>query len=521
MLSKHLKVLLIEDSENDAAMNIRMLEKAGFTLSFVLVEAAAEMQSALSREHFDLVLSDHNLPHFGSAEALALLRKGDRDTPFIIVSGAIGEEVAVQLMKSGAQDYVMKSNLARLAPAVERELKDAEVRRERQQSAEKLCASEERFNRVVDTAGEVIWEVSPEMLYLYVNPVVEKVMGYKPEQVIGKMRLFDLTPLQDRIAYQANIKKYFLGKESYKHLIHSCTCKDGREIILESCATPVLDEKGNLRGYCGTDIDITERKMLEARISQLYETEKTQRQQLQEETELKNIFTDVLAHELRNSLSPLFITSDILLSTPDLQEEMRNKLNLNMNAGINLLAKRLDELLDLARFSKGNVELKLQNTDIHEFIDQVVDRFKPSLDKRRQRLILDIDVEKPFFTIDKSRMEQVVVNLLSNADKYSPENSEIRMKVKTDVSGLLLEVTDRGIGIDPEDQKNLFQPYFRADKTKSVSGTGLGLWLSKKIIEAHGGQIWITSQLGRFSTFSIHIPLDKELAVAEKEAGIH
>ena len=110
-----IKLLLIEDSESDAALNIRELEKVGFEPAFVLVDNAGEMQTALSEGPYDIVLSDHNLPQFSSNEALALLRKADQDTPFIIVSGAIGEEMAVQLMKSGAQDYVIKTNLARLA----------------------------------------------------------------------------------------------------------------------------------------------------------------------------------------------------------------------------------------------------------------------------------------------------------------------------------------------------------------------------------------------------------------------
>jgi PAS domain S-box-containing protein len=520
-MSSKLKLLLVEDSESDAALNVRELEKAGFTPLFVLVDNARDMQAALSKEHFDLVLSDHNLPQFSSAGALALLRKYSQDIPFIIVSGAIGEEAAVQLMKSGAQDYIMKANLGRLAPAVQRELKDAEIRRERLRSAEKLRESEERFSRVVELAGEVIWEVNPEMLYLYVNPVVERVIGYKPEEMVNQLHLYDLVPQDTRSQYQMTIHHYFKRKCSFKNYISNCMRKDGQAIVLETCATPILDEHGNLKGYCGTDADITERKTLEARINKLYETEKVQRQQLQEETELKNIFTDVLAHELRNSLSPLFISSDMLLNTPAIQENLKEKLITNINTGISLLAKRLDELLDLARFSKGNVELKLESTDIRGFIDQVIDRFKPSLDKRKQELTLEIYVEQPYLTIDRSRIEQVIINLLSNAGKYSPENSEIKLKVKAGPEGLFLDVTDQGVGIAPEDQKNLFQPYFRADKTKSVTGTGLGLWLAKKIIEAHGGNIYINSQLGRFSTFSVHVPLINEEACSNNEARVH
>jgi DNA-binding NtrC family response regulator len=172
-----IRLLQIEDSESDAALNIRALEKAGFDVSYEIVSTAEEMQYTLSKHAFDLVLSDHNLPQFDSPSALAIYKAKGLDVPFIIVSGAIGEETAVQLMKSGAQDYVIKGNLSRLAPVVERELRDAEIRRQRKQSEEKLRISEERFRQVAEIAGEMIWEVDTRMQYLYVNPVAELLTG--------------------------------------------------------------------------------------------------------------------------------------------------------------------------------------------------------------------------------------------------------------------------------------------------------------------------------------------------------
>jgi PAS domain S-box-containing protein len=505
-MTKPINILAIEDSESDAALNIRALEHAGYEVAFELVDTADGMKDALNSGDFDIVLSDHNLPQFGSAAALALLKATCRDIPFIIVSGAIGEETAVELMKAGAQDYVIKGNLSRLAPAVERELKDAEARRERKRSAEKLRESEERFSRVVEIADEMIWEVNSEMLYLYVNPVSEIVTGYKPEEFIGKKYLFDLAPQEVREGYKAVIRDTYKNKTTIKGITSPCVRKDGRVIILETSATPMLDEKGDLIGFRGTGTDITERKNMEARIEELYQSEKVHRQTLQEEAEVKNIFIDVLAHELRNSLTSVVVSSDILHETPVLSDEMRNKLVKNISEGAKLLAKRLDELLDLARYSKGTLELKLQTIDVWEFIEQVVSRYKLNFEKRNQTLVFEIGGGLKLFKLDKSRVEQVIINLLSNAGKYSPEGSEIIMKAKVENSGLLIEVSDKGVGISLEDQNNLFQPYYRVGKNKGIPGVGLGLAVSKKIIEAHGGQISITSQLGQGSTFSINIP---------------
>jgi PAS domain S-box-containing protein len=500
-----LRVLIVEDCESDAALNIRVLENAGHQVSYVIVDTANEMKAALKKGNFDIVLSDHNLPQFGSAAALALLKESGREIPFIIVSGAIGEEIAVQLMKDGAQDYVMKDHLSRLAPAVERELRDAEARRQRKRSEEKLRESEERFSRVVEITGEMIWEVNSEFLYLYVNPVSEIVTGYKPEEIIGKMSLFDFSAPEVRQEYKDAVLDSFKNKD-LKAFTCSGITKDGKAIILEMNATPIRDSNNRLIGCRGTCKDITSRSQMELKIDELYKNEKIHRQKLQEEAEVKNIFIDVLAHELRNSLTSVVVSSDILLESPDVSEEIRYKLVKNISDGGQLLAKRLDELLDLARYSKGTFELKIQTVDAWEFVEQVETRFKPNLDKRKQKLIFEIKGETKLINLDKSRIEQVIINLLSNASKYSPENSEITLRAKVEKEGLYLEVGDKGIGISPEDQKNLFQPYYRAGKNRAIPGIGLGLAVSKKIIEAHGGQISIASQLGQGSTFSFLVP---------------
>ena len=133
-----LRVLLIEDSEQDAGLILRELRKAGYSPVHKRVQTADEMSAALDSESWDVVLCDHAMPEFNGLAALGLLRQKDRDLPFIIVSGQIGEDVAVEAMKAGANDYIMKGNLKRLVPAIQREISDAQVRREREKAEEEL-----------------------------------------------------------------------------------------------------------------------------------------------------------------------------------------------------------------------------------------------------------------------------------------------------------------------------------------------------------------------------------------------
>ncbi|MBN1191119.1 MAG: PAS domain S-box protein [Dehalococcoidales bacterium] len=501
-----IRLLQIEDSESDAALNIRTLEKAGYEVDFQIISTGVEMEEALAKNVFDLILSDHNLPQFDSPSALKIFKEKGLDIPFIVVSGAIGEETAVMLMKSGAQDYVMKGNLARLAPVVERELYDAEMRRQHKQSEEKLRISEERFRQVAETAGEMIWEVDKQMLYRYVSPIVEVLTGYSNEEMVGRKYLFDLVPPEDRSDYTSRMREYFLNKQTITDFSSRRVCKDGRVIILETSAIPALDSTGNLLGYRGTDMDVTRRKQLEATLRELYHKEKQHNQKLQEEAEVKNLFINVLAHELRNPLTAVVVSSDILQDMDGLSDEIKEKLVKNINDSAKLLTNRLDELLDLARYSKGTFDLKRRVINAQDFLHEIIERFKPNLEKRSQELVVNISPELTTMNVDTSRMEQVITNLLSNASKYSPENSTITMRAGMKDKGFYFEIVDQGIGISTDDQSKIFQPYYRSSKNKNVPGIGLGLAISNKIVEAHGGKITLASMAGKGSTFSVLIP---------------
>jgi signal transduction histidine kinase len=245
---------------------------------------------------------------------------------------------------------------------------------------------------------------------------------------------------------------------------------------------------------------------METKIMDLYQKEKQNVQKLQEEAEVKTLFINVLAHELRNPLTAVVVSSEILQDTENISEEIRTRLVKNVSDSAKLLTSRLDELLDLARYSKGTFELKRRTIDAQEFLREIVERFKPNLDKRSQKLIVDISPELTTIYVDTSRLEQVLLNLLSNASKYSPDNCSITMKAGLKNKGLYCEIIDQGMGISADEQSKIFQPYYRSNKNKGIPGIGLGLAISNKIVEAHGGKISLASQVGRGSTFSLVIP---------------
>ncbi|NJM97281.1 MAG: PAS domain-containing protein [Phormidesmis sp. RL_2_1] len=186
-----LRVLVIEDVEDDMLLMLRVLRRGGYTLAYLRVETAEEMRAALTDQSWDLVIADYSLPQFSAPAALKLLQQQQRDIPFIIVSGTIGEEAAVAAMKAGAHDYILKGNLARLTPAVERELREAKERR-RRQTAEHALQESEATLRQIQHQYQVLAETSPVGIfrtdsqgnYVYVNRQWSEMTGIPLEQAL-------------------------------------------------------------------------------------------------------------------------------------------------------------------------------------------------------------------------------------------------------------------------------------------------------------------------------------------------
>jgi two-component system, OmpR family, aerobic respiration control sensor histidine kinase ArcB len=284
---------------------------------------------------------------------------------------------------------------------------------------------------------------------------------------------------------------------------------DNRAIQVHVSASSVLDQLKTNLGFVVVARDISERKKIEDKTRELYEQEKLQREELEEEAKIRMKFIDMLAHEMRGPLTPIMASAGMFLDLDDSNlNDIQRKLIGNINAGTQTLVKRLDDLLDMARNARGNFTLNLQQTNIPHFIEDVVSRFKPTLDQRNQQLILELQKDLPSVDVDASRLEQVMVNLLSNACKYSPDYSPITLRVSNGDGHILIEVEDHGFGISSEDQAKLFQPYYRFGRAQHhIKGLGLGLTVVKQIVEAHGGKIWVNSQPEKGSTFSFIIPV--------------
>jgi len=263
-MAKPLRVLIVEDSEDDALLVIRELKRGGNDVTFKRVETAEAMTAALVKQAWDIIISDYRLPHFSAPESLELLHQSCLDLPFIVISGTIGEETAVEMMKAGAHDYLMKDNLTRLVPAIERELREAEVRKKRKQAEEALKESEENLKAYLENAPDGIYINDLKGTFLYGNKRAEALMGHKREELIGKSFL-KLKLLQGKYLAKAgkllalNAMGRPTGPDEFELMR-----KDGNRISVEINTTPIKQEKRTV--VIGLVRDITERKQAEDKI---------------------------------------------------------------------------------------------------------------------------------------------------------------------------------------------------------------------------------------------------------------
>ncbi len=267
-VAKPLRVLIVEDSQDDAYFLLRELRKGGYEPEYLRVDTLGAVSEALTEERWELVISDYRLPRFTALDVLALARERALDLPIIVISGAIGEDLAVETMRAGAHDYIMKDRMVRLCPAIERELREAGIRRERHQAEQALRESEARFRELTETIAEVFWMIDRGRgRMIYVSPVYEKIW----------MR--SSAPLRERASTLLDT----VHPEDYDRVHNALECDgwagfnleyriqlpDGGERWIHTRSFPVRGDNGAVQRIAGISTDITERKRLEAEAQKL------------------------------------------------------------------------------------------------------------------------------------------------------------------------------------------------------------------------------------------------------------
>ncbi len=281
--------------------------------------------------------------------------------------------------------------------------------------------------------------------------------------------------------------------------------------ITARVSMPGVDELSILAGTINGLLSAMEQS--ESELRGLYNEERTLRQTLEAEIKKRVEFTRALVHELKTPVTPVMASSELLLQK--LKDGPWYGLAQNINQGANNLNRRIDELLDLAKGEVGMLRLNPEPMDPRQLLQRIVEEETPVAMRNSQTLTARLPDSLPVIVADEERFRQIVLNLVNNAVKFTPPGGKITLKARLERDNLVVEVQDTGVGISKDDQKLLFEPYRSLESDRErLSGLGLGLSLSKKLVELHGGRIWVKSEKGKGSIFGFSIPLT---AAGQKE----
>ncbi|MEH2126684.1 hybrid sensor histidine kinase/response regulator [Nostoc sp.] len=504
-----LRFLLLEDSLLDAELAQAMLTEGGINCELLRVETGADFLAALETEAFDLILADYALPSFDGISALEIARNRCPEIPFIFVSAALGEELAIEALKNGATDYVLKQRLGRLVPSVQRALREAKERRERKQAEESLQKSEAKYRRIVDTSYEGIWMIDSETRTEFVNQRISQMLGYPAAEILGRS-IFDFMDLADRTADEEKLE-WFKGEESDLKE-GRLRCLDGSYIWTLISARAILNEQGECLGAIAMLTDITDRKRSESERDRLLQLEQTARAEAEAANRIKDEFLAVLSHELRSPLNPILGWAKLLQSRK-FDEESLNKALKTIERNAKLQAQLIEDLLDVSRILQGKLSLNTIPVDLVSTIEGAIETVHLAAEAKTIQIETMLDPSAGKVLGDSARLQQVFWNLLSNAVKFTETEGKVNVRLERIDAQAQITVSDTGKGIHPDFLPHVFDYFRQGDSTttRRFGGLGLGLAIARHLIEMHGGRIWAES-LGeeQGAMFTVRLPLIKD-----------
>jgi PAS domain S-box-containing protein len=479
-----LRALVLEDFEDDVLVLERHLRRGGYELDFERVQTPGEFAVALDREEWDAVFA----PGDGALAALKVVQERELDIPFIIVAGDIGEDTAVEAIKAGAHDFVLKSNLARLAPAVERELRESRQRQDRRRAQKQIALQ----SAALGAAANLILIANAEGRIEWVNDAFVNTTGYARDEAVGET-LQRLASGQDPDAYRKLWDVVSAGENWRGELVERR--KDGSFFPVMQTITPLKDEEGTITHVLAIQEDVTEaRRALDALGERSLELERSNRE-LEE-------FAYIASHDLSAPLRVIAGYLELFLRRHGEQVDEPAKLLLETAvSGAERMQRLIDDLLLYGRASRDPLELA--DVDTAEVLREVIEDFSTEIAKTEA----DIRVGPlPQVRSVYAPLSQVLHNLVGNSLKFA---NGIRPRIEISAArrdgDWRFSVRDNGIGIDPRHVETAFRMFQRLHGAK-YPGTGMGLALSKRIVQRLGGEIWHEPAPEEGSIFNFTIP---------------
>jgi PAS domain S-box-containing protein len=401
---------------------------------------------------------------------------------------------------------------------------------------------------IVENIHDVIMLTNPDGSISYLSPSCESVLGHKPEELIGqKLRIVHPDDIE---LIEKNFSRAAQNKSSFS-IQYQIQTKSGYTKWIYHASAPIMKDK-RVKMFLNILRDITDIKTLEIELSEkvamlegseraalnimddLQKTVKELQQsqfvieeqnvQLKKLDKIKSSFLNITSHELRTPMSAIkgYIQMMLKGNLGTINDEQKHSLEIILRNS-NRLDRLIEDILDISRLESGTMKFITEKIDVTKMVKEVAETMQTSADLKRIKINAEMEIDVPELTVDKDRISQVIINLLNNAIKFSPDGSMIHIKARKEKEDVLFEVQDYGRGIPEEHHKKIFQTFYQVDSDADTKfgGAGLGLAICYGIIIAHGGRIWVesTGKPGEGSTFRFTLPVESVINIEERFKG--
>lgn len=482
--NKIIKVLSVEDNPELATLMQKVLpQDKTNTFELEVVDCLSRGLERLSEGRFDILLLDLNLPDSQGLDTFIRVHTQVTQIPIIVLTGLENETLAMEALRMGAQDYLVKGqfDIVLLTRFIRYAIERYENLEQLRRIKGALALSEARFRNMIEKDADGILIVDSNGVVRFANPAAEVLFSCKAEEFLGQLFGFPLVA----------------GETTELDIVHG---KAGK--IIAEMRVVEMDWEGE-RAYLASLRDITERKRMHEKLEQTR----------QQELELKDQFLSHVSHELRSPLSVIHQFVTILLDrlAGDLNAQQNEFLEITVQ-NVNQLRTMIDHLLDVTRAGTGKLTIEPRVISIAEVVAETLETFQATSTERGVTLLADIPGVLPLIFADPQRLRQILINLIDNAFKFTPKEGTVTVRAQVfdqDPEFLCMTVADTGCGINSDDTKNIFNRLFQGSSIIDTArkGLGLGLYICKELVSLHGGQIWAESQTGKGSTFSFTLPI--------------
>lgn len=491
-----LKILFIEDVQIDAELICIEIEKNNIVFEKQIVSNEADFLESMETFNPDILVSDYTLPQFNGMAALQIRNHKAPMTPFILVTGSHNEEVAVECMKAGADDYILKGNLSRLGPALLNAVNKIRLLSKIKNAEGRLKESYALNETLLQTIPFGMNIVNTEGIILFQNDVFKRQFG----EVGLATKCWELYRVDRKQCSSCPLKQGIktgktdvleidgiVGKRVFE-VSHTGLIYGGEEALLEIF------------------IDISDRKSAEAELLKAKE-------KAEEGERLKTAFLNNISHEIRTPMNAIVGFAALLTEGEDDPLTRQSYIDIIVHSSNHLL----EIISDIVDISNIDARLSLpveKEVNIKAAIKMLYDQFLPRSSMKNLKFSVEFGLSDQDLLIlaDSTKLTQVLTNLINNAIKFT-DQGEINIGIRQKDYFLEFSISDTGIGIDPVNQAKVFDRFYQVQDSISrmYEGTGLGLSISKANIELMGGKIWLTSEPGKGSTFYFTIPYKKQI----------